>query len=90
MWKDVLRDFWEPFQDLVYQTWRIPDTEIEDKLDPLVGRHFFSVQARVYTDFRMFLAWQNLWLLWLVSVSENALTSCVVIAISGLHSVDVT
>ncbi|BDA43988.1 DNA topoisomerase 1 [Coccomyxa sp. Obi] len=43
-WKDVLRDFWEPFEELVKQTSDVSITEVIDKLDPLIGRHFFPVQ----------------------------------------------
>ncbi|CAL8469975.1 g9517 [Coccomyxa elongata] len=44
MWKGVLRDFWEPFEELVHQTSHIPISEVTDKLDTLIGRHFFPVQ----------------------------------------------
>ncbi len=47
MWKDVLRDFWEPFEELVKQTSQIPISEVIDKLDILIGRHFFPVRASV-------------------------------------------
>ncbi|EIE25778.1 DNA topoisomerase I [Coccomyxa subellipsoidea C-169] len=42
VWKEVLRDFWGPFQQLVQQTSNISITEVIDVLDPLIGRHFFT------------------------------------------------
>ncbi|CAL8469974.1 g9516 [Coccomyxa elongata] len=44
MWKEVLRGFWGPFEELVKQTSDISITEVIDKLDPIIGRHFFPVQ----------------------------------------------
>ncbi len=55
VWKDVLRDFWDPFEELVKQTSDISITEVIDKLDPLIGRHFFPVQASIPTGFAEFV-----------------------------------
>ncbi|KAK9916124.1 hypothetical protein WJX75_008944 [Coccomyxa subellipsoidea] len=44
VWKEVLRSFWGPFQQLVQQTSDISITEVIDVLDPLIGRHFFPLQ----------------------------------------------
>ena len=89
MWKDILREFWEPFQELVQQTSDISITEVIDKLDPLIGRHIFPVKASIPEDSKTFLVWHIFWLFWLLSVSVNALVHCMLIGISGLHSVNV-
>ncbi len=46
MWKELLKDFWMPFEQVVSQTLNVSMTEVIDVLDPIIGRQFFPVQAR--------------------------------------------
>lgn len=45
MWKEVLKDFWVPFEQLIGQTSGISITEVIDVLDPLIGPQFFPAQV---------------------------------------------
>ena len=45
LWKEVLTDFWVPFEALISQTSGISITEVIDVLDPLIGAQFFPPQV---------------------------------------------
>ena len=45
MWKQVLKDFWVPFEEAVSQTSGVRVTEVINVLDPLMGQHFFPLQV---------------------------------------------
>lgn len=45
LWREVLKDFWVPFEQLVSQTSGISITEVIDVLDPLIGQQFFPPQV---------------------------------------------
>ena len=45
VWKEVLKDFWVPFEQLVSQTSGISITEVIDVLDPLMGAQLFPPQV---------------------------------------------
>ena len=45
MWKEVLKDFWVPFEQLVSQTSGISITKVIDVLDPLMGAQLFPSQV---------------------------------------------
>ena len=45
VWKEVLKDFWGPFEQLVSQTSGISITEVIDVLDPLMGAQLFQPQV---------------------------------------------
>ena len=44
-WKEVLRDFWVPFEGAVSAAAGIPTKDVVDALDPLICVHFLPVQA---------------------------------------------
>ena len=46
VWQSMLRDFWEPFQQLVAATTKLKVREVVDVLDALVGPHFFPVKVK--------------------------------------------
>ena len=45
MWKEVLKDFWVPFEQLVSQTSSISITEVINVLDPLMSAQLFPSQV---------------------------------------------
>lgn len=50
VWQGMLREFWEPFQQLVAATTKVKVREVVDALDALVGPHFFPVAVRGYKE----------------------------------------
>ena len=40
-WKEVLREFWDPFHNAVSETMNLRVSEVLDKLDEILGPHFF-------------------------------------------------
>ena len=45
MWKEVLKGFWVPFEQLVSQTSGISITEVIDVLDPIMSAQLFPPQV---------------------------------------------
>ena len=45
MWREVLKDFWVPFEQLVSETSGISITEVIDALDPLMATQLFPPQV---------------------------------------------
>ena len=45
LWREVLKNFWAPFEQVVSQTSGISITEVIDVLDPLIGKQFFPPQV---------------------------------------------
>ncbi len=46
LWKEVLKEFWVPFEQLISQTSGVRITEVIDVLDALIGQHFLPPQVR--------------------------------------------
>ena len=49
-WKQVLRDFWENFNDLAEKTKGLTGTEVRDRLDSDLGQHFFKADKDGNTE----------------------------------------